>query len=387
MKYTIALCLVLAAGCNAFYSTQDVDFQPFLTRQQNAMRFLISAHAVNTHADLVNTCFDEYLYNQQNAMFNYNKFYTGCVNTAESEKNDLTAESAAIRQDLLSRSDNMCGVLSSCDKYVDGLEFFDCYRNASTDSYKIMFTLNSDANIQFNTISAKYDIINFDLKTCVDTARLDYARELEKCDADFNACLNGGAESSTTEAPIVTTEAPVVTTEAPVVTTEAPVVTTEAPVVTTEAPVVVPRLPVVTTEAPVVTTEAPVVSTEAPVVTTEAPVVTTEAPVDTTEGPVVTTEAPVDTTEAPVDTTEAPVDTTEAPVDTTEAPVDTTEAPVDTTEAPVDTTEVPVDTTEAPESIDTTEAQVFTTEKMPEEDIDMMSLTFGKLMNKLKRVF
>lgn len=141
MKYTIALCLVLVAGCNAFYSTQDVDFQPFLTRQQNAMRFLISAQAANADPDLVNSCFGEYLNSQQIAMGTYNQCYTGCVNTAQSEKDELTSQSAAIRKDLLSRSDNMCGVLSSCDKYVDGLQFFDCYRNAvSTQKFTEILT-------------------------------------------------------------------------------------------------------------------------------------------------------------------------------------------------------------------------------------------------------
>lgn len=135
MKYTIALCLVVVAGCNAFISTRDVDFLPFMKLQHNAMRRLISAQAVNEDPDLLNKCFGQYIIDQQTVLANYNKWYTGCVNTAQEDKNELTAQTAEIRKELLSRSDGMCSSLSSCDSHVDGLEFFDCYRNAVSIHY------------------------------------------------------------------------------------------------------------------------------------------------------------------------------------------------------------------------------------------------------------
>ncbi|EDW01443.1 GH20452 [Drosophila grimshawi] len=377
MKFAIALCLVLAVGCNAFFSTKDVDFQPFLRLQQKAMHSLISAHSDTDDPNLINNCFNQYIIDQTATLTNYNKVYTACVATAQTDKNTLTAQSEESRNDLLSRSEDMCSSMNSCESFADGLQFFDCYRTSSADSYKVMFTLNSDANTQYNTISNKYNIIDSDLTICVEDARLEYATGLEKCDSDFNTCISGG-EVSTTNSPPVTTEKPVdSTTEEPVEsTTEAPAVSTEEPVgSTTEAPAV-------STEEPVgSTTEAPAVSTEEPVgSTTEAPAVSTEEPVEsTTEAPAVSTEEPVEsTTEAPAVSTEEPVEsTTEAPAVSTEEPVEsTTEAPASPNTEPTIPTEQPLNPTNT------------TPEKMPEEDIGkMLPETFRSALNKLPRFF
>lgn len=130
MKYTIGVCLVLAAACNAAFLDKHVNFQPFVELQHKAMRSLISAHASNDDPNLINNCFNQYITDQMNVLDNYNRIYTGCVTTAQSEKTELTAQSAESRKDLLSRSDGMCSNLGSCDLLTDGLEFFDCYRNA-----------------------------------------------------------------------------------------------------------------------------------------------------------------------------------------------------------------------------------------------------------------
>ncbi|XP_043644801.1 proteoglycan 4 [Drosophila teissieri] len=409
MKFAVALCLLLATSGYALVPKHPADLVSMLARQQFAVRTLMAAPEPRDESTLINDCFNHYLEDQTNVIMGYNLQYTGCLRSAQTGRDELTKESASERQALLDRTNSMCYSLTQCDTLVDGLEFFDCYRNASSDSYKVMFTLNSDSSLDFNRISAKYQVIETDLTACVDAARLDYAHDMDSCDENLTVCLKGGETEPTTtpEAPVTTTTpvAPVTTTtpEAPVTTTtpEAPVTTTtpEAPVTTTT-----PEAPVTTTtpEAPVTTTtpEAPVTTTtpEAPVTTTtpEAPVTTTtpEAPVTTTpEAPVTTTtpEAPVTTTpEAPVTTTtpEAPVTTTpEAPVTTTtpEAPVTTTtpEAPVTTTtpEAPVTTT-----TPEAP--VTTTPEPTTTSERPPEEDINRSS-RFGqrRSWNLFKRFF
>ncbi|KAH8290257.1 hypothetical protein KR054_001451 [Drosophila jambulina] len=404
MKFAVALCLLLATSGFALMPKHPADLVTMLTRQQFAMRQMMAAPEPRDDAS-VNDCFNNYLTQQTNVIMNYNKEYTGCLNTAEEDRQKLTQESASEREDLIQRTNNMCTSLTACDTLRDGLDFFQCYRDASTDSYKTMFTLNSDSNLDYNRISASYSVIETALTTCVDEARVTYAHDMDTCDESLTVCLNGGAAPTdapvsttppaptstpaptttaapvTTEAPVVTTSAPVVTTSAPVVTTEAPVVTTSAPVVTTDAPVVTTSAPVVTTEAPVVTTSAPVVTTSAPVVTTSAPVATTDAPVVTTSAPVVTTDAPVVTTSAPVVTTDAPVVTTEAPVVTTSAPVVTTSAPVVTTSAPVATTDAPAVTTGAPINTDSP-----TTERAPEEDLDRsMPLVQKGIWNLFKR--
>ncbi|XP_017124398.2 salivary glue protein Sgs-3 [Drosophila elegans] len=323
MKFAIALCLLLATSGFALVPKHSGDLISMLTRQQFAVRTLMAAPEARDESTLISDCFNHYLEEQTNVIMGYNQQYTGCLRTAQMGRDELTNESASEREALLDRTNSMCSSLTKCDELVDGLKFFDCYRNASSDSYKVMFTLNSDSSLDFNRISAKYSVIETDLTACVDMARVDYAHDMDSCDESLTVCLNGG-ESPSTAAP--TTAAP--TTAAP--TTAAP--TTAAP--TTAAPTTAaPTTAAPTTADP--TTAAPTTAdptTAAP--TTAAP--TTAAP--TTAAP--TTAAP--TTAAP--TTAAP--TTAAP--TTDAP--TTAAP--TTAAP--TTAAP--TTAAPTTDDPTTA-------------------------------
>ncbi|EDW48393.1 GM19932 [Drosophila sechellia] len=377
MMFAVALCLLLATSGFALVPKHPADLVSMLARQQFAVRTLMGAPEVRDESNLVNDCFTHYMEDQTNVIMRYNLQYTGCLRTAQTGRDELTKESASEREALLDRTNQMCSSLTQCDTLVDGLHFFDCYRNASSDSYKVMFTLNSDSSLDFNRISAKYQVIETDLTDCVDSARLDYAHDMDACDENLTMCLKGGETSpqptvsTTPVAPSTTT-----TTDAPVSTTpEAPstTTTTEAPVSTTP---VAPST-TTTTEAPVSTTpEAPSTTT-----TTEAPVSTTPvAPSSTT-----TTEAPVSTTPvAPstTTTTDAPVSTTPvAPstTTTTEAPVSTTPVAPSTTT----TTESPVSST--PES--TTEA-ASTSERSPEEDIDR-SLRLGqrRSWNLFKRFF
>lgn len=128
---SIALCLLLVAvGCSASLSHEDLDFQPFVRLQQKSMRSLIDAHSASDDTDLINRCFNDYLDDQNSVLINYNKQYSGCISTAQSSKNALTAQSSAQRNDLLDRSDGMCVSLNSCNHIIDGLAFFDCYSDA-----------------------------------------------------------------------------------------------------------------------------------------------------------------------------------------------------------------------------------------------------------------
>ncbi|XP_030385086.1 protein TsetseEP [Scaptodrosophila lebanonensis] len=352
MKFAIAFtaCLLLASSCSALFSKGHIDFDLLLRHQHIAMRSLVSTYDTPNDIELVNLCFNGYLKDQAAVVDSYNKEYNGCVDVAQRQKDKLTEESSEQRNDLLSRSNDVCQALTVCDVYTDGLEFFECYNGASSDTYKVLFTLNSDANTQYTIISAAYLAIESDLSVCFDQARLSYAKDMDVANENLQTCLAGGSsdttEETTTEEPTTeepTTEEPTTeepTTEEP--TTEEP--TTEEP--TTEEPTTEqPTTEQPTTEEP--TTEQP--TTEEP--TTEEP--TTEEP--TTEEP--TTEEP--TTEEP--TTEEP--TTEEP--TTEEP--TTEEP--TTEEP--TTEEPTTPEEtAPE--ETTPEEIIpeeTTEKSQEEDV------------------
>uniref|UniRef100_A0A6P4FL09 Mucin-5AC n=1 Tax=Drosophila rhopaloa TaxID=1041015 RepID=A0A6P4FL09_DRORH len=310
MKFAIALCLLLATSGFALVPKHPADLASMLSRQQFAVRSLMAAPEARDDSNLVADCFNHYLDDQTNVIMGYNQQYTGCLRTAQTGRDELTSQSASEREALLYRTNNMCSSLTKCDDFADGLAFFDCYRNASSDSYKVMFTLNSDSSLDYNSISAKYTVIETDLTACVDLARVDYAHDMDTCDENLTTCLNGG-EVQSTSAP--STTAP---------TTAAP--TAAAP--TTAAP---------TTAAP--TTAAPI--TAAP--TTAAPI--TAAP---------TTAAPI--TAAP--TTAAPI--TAAP--TTAAPTpaaSTTAAP--TTAAPITAAPTPAASTTG----------VPTTERSPEEDL------------------
>ncbi|KAH8277745.1 hypothetical protein KR018_004649, partial [Drosophila ironensis] len=280
MKLAFALCLLLASSCLALLPKHPADLATMLARQQFAVRSMMSVPQGRDDSSLVNDCFNQYLDEQTNAIVSYNKQYTGCLVTAEESRIQITDESASERQALLDRTNNMCNSLTACDQRRDGLDFFDCYSNASTDSYKVMFTLNSDSSQDYNRINAAYAQVETVLTACVDDARVDYAHKMDTCDENLTICLN--ADAPVTNAP---TDAP---TDAP---TNAPV--TNAP---TDAPTSGP------TNAP---TDVPV--TNAP---TDAP---TNAPTD-----VPVTNAPTDApTDAPTNApTDAPV--TNAP--TTERP-------------------------------------------------------------------
>jgi len=56
-----------------------------------------------------------------------------------------------------------------------------------------MFTLNSDSSLDYNRISARYQVIETDLTDCVDTARVKYAHDMDSCDESLTVCLNGNA--------------------------------------------------------------------------------------------------------------------------------------------------------------------------------------------------
>nr|AAL89901.1 RE37683p [Drosophila melanogaster] len=367
MKFAVVLCLLLATSGFALVPKHPADLVSMLARQQFAVRTLMAAPEARDDSTLINDCFNHYLEDQTNVIMGYNLQYTGCLRTAQSGRDELTKESASEREALLDRTNKMCSSLTECDTLVDGLEFFDCYRNASSDSYKVMFTLNSDSSLDFNRISAKYQVIETDLTDCVDSARLDYAHDMDACDENLTLCLKGGETSPEPTVPTTTSGTPVTVTtpEAPVSTTpEAPVTTTPVAPSTTETPV--PTTPVApsTTEAPVSTTpEAPVSTTPVAPSTTEAPVPTTPVAPSTTEAPVPTTPVAPSTTEAPVPTTPVAPSTTEAPVPTTPVAPSTTEAPVPTTPVAPSTTEAPVPTT--PVAPSTTEAPVPTTPVAP----------------------
>ncbi|XP_020803343.1 uncharacterized protein LOC110180062 [Drosophila serrata] len=191
MKFSVSLCLLLATSAFALMPKHPADLANMLTRQQFAMRHMMAAPEPRDDAS-VNNCFNNYLTEQTNVIMNYNKEYTGCLNTADEDRNKLTQESASEREDLIERTNNMCTSLTACDTLRDGLDFFECYRDASTDSYKTMFTLNSDSNLDFNRINAQYSVIETALTTCVDEARVTYAHDMDSCDESLTVCLNGG---------------------------------------------------------------------------------------------------------------------------------------------------------------------------------------------------
>jgi len=131
MKFAIALCLLLAtSGFATLVPTHPADLVSMLARQQFAVRSLMAAPEARDESTLINDCFSHYMEDQTNVIISYNQQYTGCLRTAQSGRDELTQESASERQALLDRTNNMCTSLTKCDEKVDGLEFFDCYRNA-----------------------------------------------------------------------------------------------------------------------------------------------------------------------------------------------------------------------------------------------------------------
>nr|XP_036669463.1 mucin-5AC [Drosophila suzukii] len=356
MKFAIALCLLLAtSGFAALVPTHPADLVSMLARQQFAVRSMMAAPEARDESTLINDCFSHYMEDQTNVIISYNQQYTGCLRTAQSGRDELTQESASERQALLDRTNNMCTSLTKCDEKVDGLEFFDCYRNASSDSYRVMFTLNSDSSLDYNRISARYQVIETDLTDCVDTARVKYAHDMDSCDESLTVCLNGNADADTTPA-------------APTTTPAAPTTTPAAPTTTPAAPTTTPAPPTTTPAAPTTTPAAPTTTPAAPTTTPAVPTTTPAVPTTTSAVPTTTPAAPTTTAE--------PTTTPAAPTTTAE-PTTTPAAPTTTAE-PTTTPAVP--TTEAPE--------VATTERSPEEDLNRSAAVAHKrTWNLFKRFF
>lgn len=129
MKFAFALCLVLASSCLALVPKHPDDMASMLARQQFAVRSMMAAPSIGDNS-LADECFNNYMVDQTNAVMSYNKQYTGCNTAADQSRSELTAESAAERANLLDRTNNMCTDLTACEAQSDGLDFFDCYRDA-----------------------------------------------------------------------------------------------------------------------------------------------------------------------------------------------------------------------------------------------------------------
>ncbi|XP_041675662.1 integumentary mucin A.1 [Drosophila eugracilis] len=340
MKCAIALCLLLATSGFALVPKHPADLATMLARQQFAVRTLMAAPEARDDSTLVNDCFNHYMEDQTSAIMDYNVQYTGCYRTFESGREELTNESASERQNLLDRTNAMCSRLTGCDINIDGLDFFQCYSTASSDSYKVMFTLNSDSNLDYTRISAKYQVIENDLSTCVDVARASYAHDMDTCDENLTICLAGSVATTTTPAAVPTTTT-----------------TTTEPTTTTTTPAAVPTTTTTTTE-PTTTTPTTTTTTPEPTTTTTTPEPTTTT---TTPEPTTTTTTPEPTTTT---TTPEPTTTTTTPEPTTTT---TTPEPTTTTTTPEPTT-----TTTTPDPTTTTttpEPTTTTSERPPEEDI------------------
>lgn len=134
MKFAFALCLVLASSCLALVPKHPADLASMLARQQFAVRSLMAAPSIGDNAQ-ADDCFNNYMVEQTNVIMGYNKQYTGCISAADQSRSDLTEQSAAERSDLLDRTNKMCSDLSVCEAQSDGLDFFDCYRDAVSTAF------------------------------------------------------------------------------------------------------------------------------------------------------------------------------------------------------------------------------------------------------------
>ncbi|KAH8348331.1 hypothetical protein KR084_006503 [Drosophila pseudotakahashii] len=284
MKCAIAVCLLLATSGFALVPHHPLDVASMLLRQQFAVRSMMAVPEARDESTLINDCFNHYMEDQSNVIMGYNQQYTGCQRTAQADREELTNESASERSSLLERTNNMCTSLVSCENIADGLEFFDCYRSASSDSYKVMFTLNSDSSLDFNRISAKYAVIDSDLTDCMDTARAAYAHDMDTCDADLTICLNGGVAPTVPTDPTTTPAAPTTTTTPEAPTTPAAPTTTPAAPTTTTTPEA-PTTPAAPTTTPAAPTTTPAVPTTTPAVPTTTPAVPTTTPAEPTTTP------------------------------------------------------------------------------------------------------
>ncbi|XP_053964124.1 uncharacterized protein LOC128867054 [Anastrepha ludens] len=216
--------LVVAACPAASLASSPPDWQSFLAQQQLVMRHMVnsmsetrSARAISVNYTL---CFNWYGSDQSNIFKTYNVEYDNCEYEATQSKLTLSEQNAKERDDLVNRGQSMCDTLSACEQIDDGLKFYSCYNNASSNNTQELFEISAASESVLRVLNIEYQRVENDLTNCTAVARVAYISNLSASANNLEKCLQGNwvptTEESSTGAPSTTTTEAAETTVDPV---------------------------------------------------------------------------------------------------------------------------------------------------------------------------
>nr|XP_014102834.2 uncharacterized protein LOC106627292 [Bactrocera oleae] len=219
------LLLLLATIVSSGLAQSPVDWQPLLDQQNLVLRQVVQTlQLTRSGAGNTDACFDWYLDNQTAINEVYYKEYNLCVSAATAAKELLSQQSALERQDLLDDGQSLCSSMSACESFTDGLQFFQCYEEASSNN--ILFNISVTSNGIAERLTISYQAINDTQRVCTTEARVKNINDLTTSRLYLNNCLIG--QWSPPETTDATTEA-TASTDAPTEATGSTDAPTEVP--------------------------------------------------------------------------------------------------------------------------------------------------------------
>ncbi|XP_044249019.1 protein TsetseEP [Drosophila takahashii] len=230
------------------------------TQLQSALsQYLVHARDldVSVSADVTTQCFNLYLPMLNEVAATFSTSYQACINTANAETANLTAE--ADKQQTIYKAEvtSLCSAFTACNSDNDTTTFFNCYASAAESDVSVIYDIATNAASSASTLSMGIKAIQDTEYQCTNTTESNYVRDTAATYDLLDSCLKYGVPTtSTTSTAAPSSSSPVASSSGAPVTDGTTVVASSA--VTTAAP---------GSTAPV-TTAAP--GTAAPV-TTAAP--------------------------------------------------------------------------------------------------------------------
>ncbi|KAI8124174.1 hypothetical protein CVS40_5437 [Lucilia cuprina] len=221
--FMVIACLVIFANGSVLPEDTNLSLLKFMTQSNSLMQ---------RNPSLSLECFNYYIPLIDKIAKEYEANYGACVQESEDQRSQAEEATLEQRNDLASRAENSCKVLSQCSENESAEKVFECFVEGGSENAKVMYGINADASEHLSALIEEFRLINNREYKCTNETKRQYEKDSAKAYEELNSCILGLTEVPLpTEAP-VETEAPEVT-EKPVQ-TEAPAET--EPPVETEAP-------------------------------------------------------------------------------------------------------------------------------------------------------
>lgn len=111
------------------------------------------------------------------------------------------------RQDLLDEGQSLCSALSACESFTDGLQFFQCYNEASSTKSPTLFNISVTSERIADKLKISYQAINDTERVCTTNARVKNVEDLSVSRAQQLLILGAPTTDDATASTDTTTEA------------------------------------------------------------------------------------------------------------------------------------------------------------------------------------